>query len=165
MRIRIKQKKKLKDYKNIPQANKLDLIMNLFSSRLPKYISTKPKYKFHPSTAIQKNVVSKKYCISAATNWQTTRGVTLSIPAKNVISRATKEKQRHRRILDDSLFLRLLKREINSNKLDGYYIATNIFTEKVDSDRVQQSIYYFYSQRCIKAITTISIYVILFLQL
>ena len=104
--------------------------MNLLWSRLPKCISTKLKYMFHPSTAIQENVVSKKYCISAATNWQPRCCVTLSTPAKNIISRATKEKQRHRRILDDSFLLRLLKREIYSYNLDNYYIAANIFTEK-----------------------------------
>ena len=108
---------KEKSYKNIPQANMLDLIMNLFSFVLPTCILTKFRYKFHPSTVIQKNVVSKKYCISAAINWQPMRGVTLSIPAKNTISSATKEEQRHRRILDDSLLRRLLKREIISTNL------------------------------------------------
>ena len=44
-------------------------------------------------------------------------GVTLSIPAKNTISSATKEEQRHRRILDDSFLRRLLKREIISTNL------------------------------------------------
>ena len=108
---------KEKSYKNIPQANMLDLIMNLFSFVLPTCILTKFRYKFHPSTVIQKNVVSKKYCISAAINWQPMCGVTLSIPAKNTISSATKEEQRHRRILDDSLLRRLLKREIISTNL------------------------------------------------
>ena len=162
LRLRIKQKRKMKSYKNIPQANKLNLIMNLFSSCRPKYIFTKLRYKFHPSTAIQKNVVSEKYCISAAINWQPTCGVTLSIPVKNIISSATKEKQRHRRILDDSFLRRLLKREIYSYKLDSYYITTNIFAEKRDSNLVQQITYYFYSQRCIKATTIISIYFIFF---
>ena len=106
-----------KSYKNIPQANMLDLIMNLFSFVLPTCILTKFRYKFHPSTVIQKNVVSKKYCISAAINWQPMCGVTLSIPAKNTISSATKEEQRHRRILDDSFLRRLLKREIISTNL------------------------------------------------
>ena len=137
MRFRIKQKGKFKGYKNIPQANRLDLIMNLFWSRLPKHISTKLKYKFHPSTAIQKNVVSKKYCISAATNWQPTCCVILSTTAKNIIRKATKEKQWHRRILDDSFLLRLLKREVYSCELDSYYIATNILTEKGDLNHVQ----------------------------
>ena len=108
---------KEKSYKNIPQANMLDLIMNLFSFVLPTCILTKFRYKFHPSTVIQKNVVSKKYCISAAINWQPMCGVTLSIPAKNTISSATKEEQRHRRILDDSFLRRLLKREIISTNL------------------------------------------------
>ena len=108
---------KEKSYKNIPQANMLDLIMNLFSFVLLTYILTKFRYKFHPSTVIQKNVVSKKYCISAAINWQPMCGVTLSIPAKNTISSATKEEQRHRRILDDSFLRRLLKREIISTNL------------------------------------------------
>ena len=87
--------------------------MNLFLFDLPTYIFTKFRYKFHPSTVIQKNVVSKKYCISAAINWQPLRGATLSIPAKNTISSTTKEEQRHRRILDDSFLRRLLKRERN----------------------------------------------------
>ena len=113
----LENKIKEKSYKNIPQANMLDLIMNLFSFVLLTYILTKFRYKFHPSTVIQKNVVSKKYCISAAINWQPMRGVTLSIPAKNTISSATKEEQRHRRILDDSFLRRLLKREIISTNL------------------------------------------------
>ena len=112
---------KEKSYKNIPQANMLDLIMNLFSFVLLTYILTKFRYKFHPSTVIQKNVVSKKYCISAAINWQPMRGVTLSIPAKNTISSATKEEQRHRRILDVSFLRRLLKREIYIYKFNSYY--------------------------------------------
>ena len=61
-------------------------------------------------------------------------GVTLSIPAKNTTSSATKEEQRQRRILDDNFSRRLLKRKIHSYKLDSYYIGTNIFTEKGDSN-------------------------------
>ena len=124
--------------KSIPQAKKLDLIMNLFPSDLPTNIFTKYRYKFQPSTDIQKNVVSKKYCISEAINWQPICGVTLSIPAKNTISSATKEEQRHRRILDDSFSRRLLKREIHSYKLHSYCITTNIFAEKGDSNHVTQ---------------------------
>ena len=64
-------------------------------------------------------------------------GVTLSIPAKNTISSATKEEQRHRRILDDSFLRRLLEREIYNYKLNSYYIATNILAQNGDSNHIR----------------------------
>ena len=63
-------------------------------------------------------------------------GVTFSIPAKNTISSATKEEQRHSRILDDSFLRRLLKREIYNYKFNSYYIATNILAGKGDSNHI-----------------------------
>ena len=99
---------------HLPQANKLDWIMNFWAPCWPRNTFTKFWYKLQPSTLIQKNEASKKYCISAATNWQLMRGVTRLIPTKNNVSNANKEKDKHSKILDGSFFRSLLKKIWNT---------------------------------------------------
>ena len=97
-------------YKNLPHANKLDSIMNFFWPFWPPKAFTKLLYKTQPSTLIQKNVASKKYCINAAMNWHPTRGFTFSMPVKNSVSNPNKEHEKHSRILDGSFLRRLLQK-------------------------------------------------------
>ena len=98
--------------------------MNFFSPSVPRQFFRKFRYRFHASTLIQKNVASKKYCISAAVNRQPMFGFTRSILVKNVISSASKEEERHMIILDESFLRRSLKRKISI----ALYTATNSFT-------------------------------------
>ena len=95
--------------RHLPHPYILERIVSFFCF-CPKTF-TKLWYKAQPSTLIQKNVDSRKYCIRAAINWQPTRDFTCSIPVKNIISNANKEIEKHSRTLDGNRFLRLLKKK------------------------------------------------------
>ena len=132
---------KLNDYRNIPQANKLHWIMSLLSYCVCWNGFAKFWYRFHPSTAIQKNAASKKYCINAAMNWQPICGFTLSTPAKNITSSATKEEERHRIILEESFLRTLLNREISMIFLysDKYFHKWKRYRQKIYYKHVHQN--------------------------
>ena len=106
--VRRNKKKTLNSIRHLPHPYIMQRIVTLFCS-CPKTF-TKLWYRVQPSTLIQKNVASRKYCISAAINWQPARDFTCSIPAKNVMSNANKENEKHSRTLVGNRFLRLLKK-------------------------------------------------------
>ena len=97
--------------KILPQAYTLDWIINFLCPFLPPNTLTKLRYRFNPSTLIQKKVVNIKYWIMAATAWQPALGFTLSVPARKITSNINNDIERQSRIFDGSFLRKLLKRK------------------------------------------------------